>query len=376
MNKLYLSSWEMSARPGYIPSLDGLRAISISVVLLAHFIDGRIFPGGLGVYIFFVISGFLITRLLLSEHKRTGTISLRLFYTRRILRLYPVIVVFTTVVIGLDIVLRRSYNMLEPASALGYFANYLYAYFEVNNIHPEMPFGIFWSLSLEEHFYFLYPLVFLLMKGDPRRLFFLIVAVCLGCLVLRISMAMIRPEFLKSDVFYLLSQYRIDSIGFGVLLALGCETAEGQAVVGRLAGPVTIVLAGIGILICLSIRDPFFRQTWRYTFFGMSISAGLAGVLFSEACRPVQVLLNSTIPRWLGRLSYSIYVWHEGVQSFLPMSHLPTWQRTLISIVAALSVAILSYYTVERPFLSLRTNLLRERRVNSELQPLVSRVSP
>jgi Acyltransferase family len=117
MNKLYLSSWEVPARPGYIPSLDGLRAISISLVLLAHFVDSRIFPGGLGVYIFFVISGFLITHLLLAEHKRTGTISLRQFYTRRIIRLYPVIVIFTAIVICLDITLRRSYNMLEPASA-------------------------------------------------------------------------------------------------------------------------------------------------------------------------------------------------------------------------------------------------------------------
>jgi peptidoglycan/LPS O-acetylase OafA/YrhL len=98
---LYLSSGDIAARRGSVPSLDGLRAVSISIVLLAHFVNPKLFPGGLGVEVFFIISGFLITRLLLAEQRDTGTVSLRMFYVRRICRLYPVIIVFAGVVIGL-----------------------------------------------------------------------------------------------------------------------------------------------------------------------------------------------------------------------------------------------------------------------------------
>src|SRR4051794_30297139 len=124
MNMLHVPSDAMAARKGVIPSLDGLRAISILLVMSAHFIDVRLFPGGLGVYVFFVISGFLITRLLIVEHNDIGTISLPLFYLRRIVRLYPVIIAFSACVIGMHLMLGRPYSLIEPAAGLGYSANY------------------------------------------------------------------------------------------------------------------------------------------------------------------------------------------------------------------------------------------------------------
>ncbi|WP_428492251.1 acyltransferase family protein [Rhodopila sp.] len=161
MKDLYLTADEMSARRGNVPSLDGLRAISISIVLLAHFVSGKIFPGGLGVYIFFVISGFLITRLLLAEQDATRTVSLKAFYVRRICRLYPVIIVFSCVVTLMDIGLHRAYDLLEPASALGYFANYYYVYLNTHGIPQKMPFEIFWLYQLKNisTFYFRLPSV-------------------------------------------------------------------------------------------------------------------------------------------------------------------------------------------------------------------------
>src|SRR4051812_31928291 len=96
---LFLPESRMSAQSGHIPNLDGLRAISIMIVMLSHFVNASLFPGGLGVYVFFVISGFLITRLLFGEKKNSGRISLANFYFRRALRLYPVVLVFTGVVL-------------------------------------------------------------------------------------------------------------------------------------------------------------------------------------------------------------------------------------------------------------------------------------
>jgi peptidoglycan/LPS O-acetylase OafA/YrhL len=354
MQHLYLKPVEMSARRGSVPSLDGLRAISISLVLLGHFVNNAI-PGGLGVYVFFVISGFLITRLLLAEQTATGTVSLKMFYARRICRLYPVIIVYTAFVILLDSALGRPVNYLEPASALGYFANYLTVWLEAHGIARQMPFAVFWSLSLEEHFYILFPVAFVVLKADPVRLMLLVASLCVGCLLLRLGEARLHPELLNTQTFYVLSQYRLDSIGFGVLLALACQTADGRKVVLRLAQPVFAAVALTVILGCMLIRDPWFRETWRYSLLGISIVVIVSAVLFGERYHLVHWLLNTSVLRWIGRLSYSLYVWHEGISFFLPIESLPHWQQSVVCLFASFAVASISYYVVEQPFLMLRS---------------------
>ena len=318
MKHLYLTPAEMSARRGSVPSLDGLRAISISLVLLGHFVDKAI-PGGLGVYVFFVISGFLITRLLLAEQAATGTVSLKMFYVRRICRLYPVIIVFAAFVILFDIALGRPYNYLEPASALGYFANYLSVWLEAHGIERQMPFAVFWSLSLEEHFYILFPVAFVLLKADPIRLMLLVTLLCVGCLLLRLGEASMHPELLYTQTFYVLSRSPPESIGFGVLLALACQIADGRKILLRLTQPLFVTVALTVILGCSLIRDPWFRETWRYSLLGISIVIIVSAVLFGERYRLIHWLLNTVVLRWIGQLSYSLYVWHEGVSFFLPV---------------------------------------------------------
>src|SRR5579871_6236686 len=111
-----------------VPSLDGLRAISVLLVMSSHFLSPRVFPGGLGVLVFFVVSGFLIARLLLAELNSAGSISLGNFYLRRFFRLYPVILVYAIVVITFSALNSRPLDWYEPLSALFYFANYVYAW--------------------------------------------------------------------------------------------------------------------------------------------------------------------------------------------------------------------------------------------------------
>jgi peptidoglycan/LPS O-acetylase OafA/YrhL len=374
MKSLYLTPDKMSARRGTVPSLDGLRAISIALVLLGHFVDRAIFPAGLGVYVFFVISGFLITRLLLAEQIDSGTISLRMFYVRRICRLYPVIIVFAGVVILLDRAIGRPFNLLEPASALGYFANYLYVYLEVHRIAPQMPFAVFWSLSLEEHFYILFPVAFLLLRADPIRLMSLVTLLCVGCLMMRLAGAALHPELLSTETFYSLSQYRLDSIGFGVLLALACQITDGRKVLLRLTHPVFPIAALAVILACLLIRDPWFRETWRYSLLGPSISLVMSAVLFGERYHVAHWFLNTGLLRWIGRLSYSLYVWHEGVASFLPLENLPQWQQSVLCLTAGFAVASVSYYAVEQPFLSLRSYFRTERLARPMISTITNRI--
>lgn len=353
----------MSARPGTVPSLDGLRAGSILLVLCAHFINARIFPGGLGVSIFFVLSGFLITRLLFVEHNATGRISLALFYTRRILRLYPVIITFAAVVLGLSVALGRPYNLIEPASALGYFSNYIYSYYQMHGISTEMPFAVFWSLSIEEHFYILLPVTFLLLRGNVVHLMRVLIAVCLSCLALRIVAVWLNPDYLNfsSPPTYMESQYRLDAIGFGVILALACESATGRRLLLGLAQPLSLATAAAVIFACLTVRSPWFRETVRYTLMGCAIDVVLAAVLFGRQYTRAHWLLNTAPLRWIGRLSYSLYVWHEGVSFFVPLHGYPHWQQAAFYLTASFAIATLSYYVVEGPFLALQRHFRSER---------------
>jgi peptidoglycan/LPS O-acetylase OafA/YrhL len=355
--RLFLSSNEMAAKRGTVPSLDGLRAISILLVLGAHFISDRVFPGGLGVYIFFVISGFLITRLLIVENADTGGISLPLFYLRRALRLYPVIIAFTICIIAVDIVLGRPYDLIEPVAALGYFSNYLSVYLISHGVERLMPYDVFWSLSVEEHFYILFPLAFLWLRGDPSRLLWAITGLFVVCLGLRLGVVGLHPNNLTAITIYLESQYRLDSIGFGVALALACQLGSGRRLLRSLAHPFATVTSLTIIGACLAVRDPWFRDTLRYTVLGCAIDVLLAGVLFGDTLRLVQWALNTEPLMWLGRLSYSIYIWHEGVASFLPRTGYPAWQMAAISFSATAVAAVVSYYLVEQPFLHLRRYL-------------------
>ena len=270
------------------------------------------------------------------------------------LRLYPVIIVYAAVVIGLRILMGRPYDLIEPASALGYFSNYLYEYYYSHGISPKMPFEVFWSLSIEEHFYILFPITFLFLRGYPTRLVAAIATLCAACLGLRLFVAWLHPEYMRTLVFYLSSQYRLDSIGFGVLLAAACEIDQGRRILIRLARPTYAAAAALIVLGCLMIRDPWFRETLRYSLLGVGIAVLVAAVLFGPGYRHIHWILNTRLLRWIGRLSYSLYVWHEGVASYLPDHDLPAWQTSVINFAAAFAVASLSYHVVEKPFLTLR----------------------
>src|SRR4029077_12459985 len=145
---------------GAIPSLDGLRAISILIVLVSHAGYGTVVPGGLGVTIFFFLSGYLITTLLLDENKRSGRINIGKFYLRRVFRLFPpllvtLVIAYSLVALGL---LDGGISWAGVLAQLLYFANYYGLFFDPGNTTAAGT-GILWSLAVEEHFYMVYPAV-------------------------------------------------------------------------------------------------------------------------------------------------------------------------------------------------------------------------
>lgn len=325
--------------------------------MLSHFVNNKLFPGGLGVNVFFVISGFLITRLLFAEYKQNEGIDLRNFYARRALRLYPVIIVYTVFAVGLSYVVGRRINLTEPASALFYFANYYYSYLDlIGQRGGTMPFAIFWSLSIEEHFYLIFPIILIVTTSNISKLISLLASVIVAVLIGRVVTAWLRPDLLDSYVFYYQTQFRVDSLAVGVLLAALCEVPSRGAMIRVLTRPWLAAGSLVAVIACLTLRDPWFRETIRYTVLSLAIMVLIVNVVFSERYRPINLVLNSRPMILMGRLSYSLYVWHLIVPDILSAMGVtgPKYVQAPAEIVMSFLVAAASYYGVEKPCLSFR----------------------
>lgn len=359
---------EMLANFDHVPSLDGLRAVSIWLVLLAHIVNQHFFPGGLGVLTFFVISGFLITRLLIGERKRTGSVDVAEFYKRRFLRLYPAVVSFVLVVsVGFLVFAPSQFDINEPFWTLAYGANYLAVNRELHGPTMTMPFVPFWSLSVEEQYYLAFPLVILMTRGKLRPLFLIALAAYAVPLALRFTYATLWPQLLTPDNHYIYfrTETRIDLIATGVLIAVACETERGRKFVERLAHPLAFVAAIMVLLFCLGYRDTFFRETIRYTLENVAAATILCSVVFSNRLWLVNWALNGWLTVWFGLVSYSLYVWHEVVAGVAPnvLAWLgvsaPAMLQKVLTFVPIIAAAAFSYYVVERPIRGLRARRQR-----------------
>jgi peptidoglycan/LPS O-acetylase OafA/YrhL len=280
-------------------------------------------------------------------------------------RLYPAIAAYTIAVMAI-VAIRDPERMAaawrEPLAALTYVANYLYAWYSVKQLTPQLPFQIFWSLAVEFQFYLMLPAAMLLLRGDAKRVFALAVAACIIPLIIRLVVATLHPGLVSSFYFYFRTETRIDSIATGVLVAAACEIPAGRRIVLSLARSIPIAsLAGAVALACLIIfREPFFRETLRYTLLDFSAAILLISVVFADRYRWVNLLLNSVPFIWIGEVSYSLYVWHEGASNVVRGLLPSLWHPALIVLVfaACFATATLSYYAIERPFQGIRARLL------------------
>jgi peptidoglycan/LPS O-acetylase OafA/YrhL len=360
----YLSAARMPATRGEIPSLDGVRAASITIVMCSHFMSSKIFPGGFGVLIFFVVSGFLITRLLLAEFKREKRISLPNFYVRRFLRLYPVIIAYL-IVVSIAIYFKGlPYSYPELASVLFYYTNYYFAMTPLTGESSVLPVLIFWSLAIEEHFYLVFPPLFVLLGCSAPRLFWLIAGTIVLALALRLYVAHLHPEYLYTHYFYRRSEMRMDSIATGVMLAILCELPLGRKVLLWLTRPAPVAVAVIAILAGLLYRDPWFRETVRYSILNVSVAVLIGAVLFSPRYRAINLMLNLKSVVWIGRLSYSLYVWHLGISFMIGAADYSYWSGMLVQFVLSFIIAVISYYAIEQPFLAFRHRFGSARRAS------------
>ncbi|MGJ5203830.1 acyltransferase family protein [Bradyrhizobium sp. HKCCYLR20261] len=299
-----------------LPSLDGIRAVSVLIVVLGHSGLQAIIPGGFGVTIFFFLSGFLITTLMLAEHERHGALDIPRFYARRAFRLMPPLLLSLAIAYALTAAgaLDGGITAKGLAAQILYFANYYGLFFDPGNTVPDGT-GILWSLAVEEHFYIVYPLLMTLLLGAalrPRAIGALLGLICLGVLAWRFHLVH-SPGFF-SDRTYYASDTRIDSIAYGCILALLLNPAGQRSPSGPMSAPQWALLGGAAaaLLISLVYRDPVFRETLRYSLQGLALMPVFYfAVRFAQS--PLFRPLNRTWVMTLGTYSYAIYLIHNVV---------------------------------------------------------------
>jgi peptidoglycan/LPS O-acetylase OafA/YrhL len=350
---------------GSIPSLNGLRAISICIVLVSHAGYGNIVPGGLGVTIFFFLSGYLITTLLLGECEQSGHISIGKFYLRRVFRLFPPLVVTLIIAYSLEVLgrLDGGFSWAGVLAQLLYFANYYSLFFDPGNTTAAGT-GILWSLAVEEHFYMIYPAVLagLLALGLSRRRICVVLAiVCLAVLAWRMNLA--QPNF-ETERTYYSSDTRIDSILFGCLLAL---VANPRSAKGGRSNPfleptsATLLTAAAVLMVMATVwRDSYFRETFRYSLQGLALMPVFYFAIRNATHFPFTLLNHPWVAR-IGVYSYAMYLIHQivvfALEKNAPRLTTTKWLFVLVTfVIAALYAAILDV-SLDRYFRQLRKKL-------------------
>ena len=341
-----------------IPSLDGLRAVSISMVLLSHGLSsmpgdwshrwprllGFIANGNRGVSVFFVISGFLITTLLLQEYDKSGSIGLRNFYIRRFFRIVPPFYAF---LLCLFLLGRAGFLVLSRASlptAMLFVRDY---------VGGDWWTGHSWSLSIEEQFYLLWPAALVLLKPQGARKMAL--AIVVSAPVVRLASHAFLHHIGPTEEF--MFHVRADGLMLGCLLALYKDTALMDRIIARSG-----LLATAGVTF-LTFGAPYLTGHFGgwYTFpFGYSIEYGvIAVVLLYVVNNPgtgIGIILNHRLAVHIGVISYSLYLWQELFLTRL--NH--TWSGAIpVSFLCCFVAAELSWRLVERPALRIRTRFER-----------------
>jgi len=340
-----------SRQPEVIPSLDGLRAISVLIVVLGHSGLQAVVPAGLGVTIFFFLSGYLITTLMLAEHERSGGLNIPNFYARRGFRLMPPLIVSLAIAYGLTYsgLLAGGITGKGLAAQLLYFANYYGLFFDPGNTIPEGT-GILWSLAVEEHFYIFYPLLMTLLLGSPlrpRMIGALLGVVCLVVLAWRFHLVH-SPGFFPDRTYYG-SDTRIDSIVYGCILALVMNPVRQPRQPGpmSLAQWAMLATAAGAMLLTLLYRDPTFRETARYSLQGLALMPIFYfAIRFSD--NPLFRYLNSPWAVTLGTYSYAIYLIHYVIIGFIAKNAPVVAAKPFIVFPIALLTSIAYAAAIER----------------------------
>ena len=353
----------MGKKRRYITGLDGIRAIAVIMVLAYHLKLALFKSGFLGVTVFFVLSGYLITGILISEVEEEGTIDLKNFWLRRIRRLVPavmsmaVVIIFVSAVVNRIIFTKGCKDFL--ASVLG-FNNWWQifnkvSYFEAAGVTS--PFTHCWSLAIETQFYLIYPLILLGIyklaksRGEgrvKRGLLFAGVTLLLALISVILMIVLFDPQQDASRVYYG-TDTRAFSLLFGALLAILWEY---RMVPRRLSASVNMVLGSVSfaVLLVMTIAINGSSNFWYRggQFFGTILTVLMVYAVSGRKTWLSRFLSNPVL-KWIGDRSYSIYLWHYPIILLISKGIKASWWITLIEIVLSVVLAELSYRFIETP---------------------------
>lgn len=353
----------MGKKRRYITGLDGIRAIAVIMVLAYHLKLALFKSGFLGVTVFFVLSGYLITGILISEVEEEGTIDLKNFWLRRIRRLVPavmsmaVVIIFVSAVVNRIIFTKGCKDFL--ASVLG-FKNWWQifnkvSYFEAAGVPS--PFTHCWSLAIETQFYLIYPLILLgiykLVKSRgegraKRGLLFAGVTLLLALISVILMIVLFDPQQDASRVYYG-TDTRAFSLLFGALLAILWEY---RMVPRRLSASVNMVLGSVSFAVLL-VMTIAINGSSNFWYRGGQFLGTILTVLMVYAVSGRKTwlsrFLSNPVLKWIGDRSYSIYLWHYPIILLISKGIKASWWITLIEIVLSVVLAELSYRFIETP---------------------------
>lgn len=328
---------------GYISGLDGLRLGAVAIVIVRHYGIVPILPGGFGVSVFFFISGFLISRLMLAEEKRTGTIGLGNFYIRRFIRLLPPLLLMGLVAVP-------ALHALDPASfsASQVALSFLY----LGNVH-KIGVDLFgwsegypvleplWSLAVEEHFYLLLPPVLLLIRSLRARIT-VVAAAIIGALALRMIVGIMDPVH-ADTINYNFTLTRLDAIAWGVLLTLLLEGGALKVEWINRHGNLLLWGGCAAMLASMVHWSAYYEDVLKYTPQSIAIGIAFCGLIFSSKARALRGLIESKPITHLGKISYEMYLWHLPVY-FIIISFVSSKSASIfISLIVTVIISDCAY---------------------------------
>lgn len=343
------------ARGGYLRPLDGLRTVAVLLVFGAHAV-GDVLPGGfVGVDIFFVLSGFLITTLLAAEWRNTDDIQVRHFYARRFLRLYPAMLLALALCAAVTPRIGRGWSayFADAAGAVTYTLNIIFTLPEGWTVPADSPIGHFWSLCVEEQYYLVWPLalVWMLRRGGAELAIRCTLAATVGAAVLK---AVLVP-ILDPSRLYFLPFGHADELLVGSSLGLVLLFRDAPTLRRALASPVTPWLCALPIAAVALTLDGI-QTTWLYLGGLLALATASAGILGHVSERPDALaarLLSLPPMVWIGRRSYAFYLYHQPV--IFTLRDLGWEYRVIIPVGLAVTLLLVAVsWPVERRFLRLK----------------------
>jgi peptidoglycan/LPS O-acetylase OafA/YrhL len=344
----------------HIASLDGLRAISFLLVFAAHSGLEKFVPGGLGVTIFFFLSGFLITTLMRAEYEKNGAVNIRHFWLRRALRIWPPFYV-VLIAASISTLVFESSGAVSPAAVAAQALHYT-NYWIIYHGYAGLPAGtgVYWSLAVEEHFYIVFPWIYVVLqkyKMSCRNQALTLWAMC--ALVLLWRCVLVFAVGASEDRTYMASDTRVDSILFGCALAVwNNPVLDDVALRERRWKYAYVPVALLTIAVCVLVRNQAFRETLRYSLQGAALTGIFIAAIRFREWLPMR-LLNLRPVAFIGVLSYTLYLLHyaviAAVQWRFSYAH-PALQAGLAFSIS-MGLAWVMYVVIEKPCARLRRKL-------------------